>query len=220
VASLLGLIGVSIVIGRYTQWGRQIRRLTTDFFKPPHGLMPLGWLALIVFITLFGVRVSVLLSFWYNGFFTAMQNLDATAFWLMILVFVTLAGILVMHTMLNTYLQQAFQIRWRVWLTNSLVERWLANQSYYRSEFVEASVDNPDQRIQQDVESFINTSMKLSVGLLGAVVSLFAFSIILWNLSGSLVLLGLEIPRAMIFIVYLYVIIATLFAFKIGRPLI
>ena len=176
-ASLLGLIGVSIVIGRYTQWGRQIRRLTTDFFKPPHGLMPLGWLALIVFIILFGVRVSVLLSFWYNGFFTAMQNLDAKAFWLMILIFVSLAGILVLHALVNTYLQQAFQIRWRVWLTNSLVERWLANQSYYRSELVETGVDNPDQRIHQDVESFINTSMKLSVGLLGAVVSLFDFRI-------------------------------------------
>ena len=218
--SLLGLTCAGMVLGRYTNWGRQIHRLTVDFFKLPHGFMPLIWLALIVFMTLFGVRVNVLFSFWHNGFYTAMQNLDARAFWFMVLVFVSLAGILVLHALLNTYLQQAFQIHWRVWLTNSLVERWLANQSYYRSEFVPESADNPDQRIQQDVESFINTSMRLSVGLLGAAVSLVAFSIILWNLSGSLVLLGFEIPRAMIFIVYLYVIVATVFALKIGRPLI
>jgi len=175
--SLLGLTCAGMVLGRYTNWGRQIHRLTVDFFKLPHGFMPLIWLALIVFMTLFGVRVNVLFSFWHNGFYTAMQNLDARAFWFMVLVFVSLAGILVLHALLNTYLQQAFQIHWRVWLTNSLVERWLANQSYYRSELVETGVDNPDQRIQQDVESFINTSMKLSVGLLGAVVSLFDFRI-------------------------------------------
>jgi len=136
-------------------------------------------------MTLLGVRVNVLFSFWHNGFYTAMQNLDAKAFWFMVVVFVSLAGILVAHALLNTYLQQAFQIRWRVWLTNSLIERWLENQSYYRSLFVKESADNPDQRIQQDVEGFVNTSLSLSMGLLGAAVSLFAFSIILWNLSGS-----------------------------------
>jgi putative ATP-binding cassette transporter len=171
-------------------------------------------------MTLFVVRLNVLMSFWFNGFYSAMQNLDVKAFWLMILVFVSLSSILVVHALLNSYLQQAFQILWRVWLTNSLIERWLANQAYYRSRFVKDSADNPDQRIQQDVEGFVNLSLSLSMGLLGATVSLFAFSIILWNLSGSLVLLGIEIPRAMIFIVYAYVIIATVFALKIGRPLI
>jgi len=58
------------------------------------------------------------------------------------------------------------------------------------------------------------------MGLLDAVVSLFAFTIILWSLSGALALLGIEIPRAMVFMVYAYVIIATVFAIKIGRPLI
>ena len=220
VASVFGLACASVVLGRYTSWGRQIRRLTVDFFKPPSGLLPLVWLALIVFMTLFGVRVNVLFSFWHNGFYSAMQNLDAKAFWFMVVVFASLACILVAHALLNTYLQQSFQIRWRVWLTNLLIKRWLAKQSYYRSLFVKESVDNPDQRIQQDVELFVNTSLNLSVGLLGAVVSLFAFSIILWTLSGSLVLLGIEIPRAMIFIVYVYVIVATIFALKIGRPLI
>ena len=220
VASLFGLACASVVLGRYTTWGRQIRRLTVDFFKPSHSIVPLISLALIVFMTLLVVRLNVLMSFWFNGFYSAMQNVDAKAFWLMVLVFASLAAIIVVHALLNSYLQQAFQIRWRVWLTNSLVERWLANQSYYRSLFLEESADNPDQRIQQDVEGFVNTSLSLSMGLLGAVVSLFAFSVILWNLSGSLVLLGIKIPRAMIFIVYVYVIVATVFALKIGRPLI
>jgi putative ATP-binding cassette transporter len=85
---------------------------------------------------------------------------------------------------------------------------------------VTESVDNPDQRIQQDVESFVGSSLSLSMGLLDSVVSLLSFSIILWGLSGSLALFGWQIPRAMVFIVYLYVIVSTLFAVRIGRPLI
>lgn len=171
-------------------------------------------------MTLFSVRMNVLFSFWYNGFYSAMQNLDGKAFWFMLFVFSVLATIHVARALINFYLQQAFLIRWRTWLTNSLIERWLDKQAYYRSQFVPESADNPDQRIQQDVESFVSSSLSLSMGLLDAVVSLFAFTIILWNLSGALALLGVEIPRAMVFMVYAYVIVATVFAVKIGRPLI
>ncbi len=218
--SLIGLGAVIVGLGRLTVWGRQFRVITAEYFNPRRHKAPLLWLALIVFMTLFSVRMNVLFSFWYNGFYSAMQNLDGKAFWFMLFVFSVLATIHVARALINFYLQQAFLIRWRTWLTNSLIERWLDKQAYYRSQFVPESADNPDQRIQQDVESFVSSSLSLSMGLLDAVVSLFAFTIILWNLSGALALLGVEIPRAMVFMVYAYVIVATVFAVKIGRPLI
>lgn len=220
ILSLIGLVITTVVLGRYTSWGRQFRRITSLYFSPSRNWVPLAWLALIIFMTLFAVRLNVLFSFWYNGFYSAMQNLDAKAFWFMLAVFATLATIHVARTLLNFYLQQAFLIHWRVWLTNGLMERWVEKQGYYRSQFVAENTDNPDQRIQQDVENFVTSSLSLSMGLLDATVSLFAFSIILWNLSGALNLFGSEIPRAMVFMVYLYVIVATVFALKIGRPLI
>jgi len=218
--SLVGLSLTIFALGRYTVWGRQFRKITWDYFNPAHNWLPFAWLALIMFMTLFSVRMNVLFSFWYNGFYSAMQKLDAKAFWFMMLVFSILAAIHVGRALLNFYLQQAFLIRWRKWLTNRLIERWLGKQAYYRTQYVAESADNPDQRIQQDVETFVAKSLSLSMGLLDAVVSLFAFTIILWSLSGVLALFGWEIPRAMVFMVYLYVIIATVFAFKIGRPLI
>jgi len=220
VLSLIGLAVTATMLARFTGWGRQFWRLTSAYFKPSRSKVPLLWLALIVFMTLFAVRLNVLFSFWYNGFYSAMQNLDAKAFWFMLLVFAVLATIHVVRALLNFYLQQAFQIRWRVWLTKVLIERWTENQGYYRTQFVTQNADNPDQRIQQDVDSFVASSLTLSMGLLDATVSLFAFSIILWGLSGSLALFGVEVPRAMVFMVYLYVIVATVFALKIGRPLI
>src|SRR3546814_15540873 len=58
------------------------------------------------------------------------------------------------------------------------------------------------------------------MGVINALVSTFAFTLILWNLSGPLSLFGLEVPRGMVFLVFAYVIVATVFAIKIGRPLI
>lgn len=220
VISLLGFCITTLVLARFTGWGRQFRRLTQDYFTPSRSVLPLAGLALIVFMTLFSVRMNVLFSFWYNGFYSAMQNLDAKAFWFMLGVFAILATIHVARALFNFYLQQAFMIRWRIWLTEVLMRRWLDKQSYYRSQFVADNADNPDQRIQQDVDSFVSISLTLSMGLLDAVVSLFAFTIILWNLSGSLTIFSTEIPRAMVFAVYAYVLVATVFALKIGRPLI
>ena len=218
--SLTGMTAGIALLGTFTVWGRQFRRLTWAFFTPRRSLLPLVGLATIVLMTLFSVRMNVLFSFWYNGFYTAMQKLDAKSFWFMLAVFSVLATVHVARTLCNFYLRQAFQIHWRVWLTDDLIERWLAHQGYHRSRYVPNAPDNPDQRIQQDVESFVASSINLSMGLLDAVVSLFAFTIILWGLSGTLALFGVEIPRAMVYLVYLYVLVATVFAVWIGRPLI
>jgi len=220
VISSIGLALTIYALSVFTGWGRSVRRISWRYFTPLRSAAPLASLALIVLMTLFSVRLSILFSFWNNGFYNAMQRLDAKAFWFLLFVFATLATVYVGRALLSFYLRQAFLIRWRIWLTNMLMEHWLRQQSYYRSQYVPERVDNPDQRIQQDVESFVGSSLSLSMGLLDSVVSLFSFSIILWNLSGTLVLFGWSIPRAMVFMVYLYVIVSTLFAVRIGRPLI
>lgn len=220
VLSLTGLFLIAVALSRWTLWGRQFKGLAWPYFSPARSKTPLLMVTLIILLTLFSVRISVLFSFWYNGFYSAMQKLDATAFWFMLLVFGILASIHVGRALLSFYLQQAFLIRWRIWLTQFLMAGWLENQVYYRSQYLANDADNPDQRIQQDVDSFVSSSLSLSMGLLDAVVSLLSFTFILWGLSGALAVAGVEIPRAMVFLVYLYVITATVFAVKLGRPLI
>ena len=97
---------------------------------------------------------------------------------------------------------------------------WLSGSAYHRMRFVSAPVDNPDQRIQQDITSYTSDSQSLALGAVSSCVSLVSFTIILWQLSASLTVFGLQIPRAMVFLAYIYVIIATVFAVRIGRPLI
>ncbi len=93
-------------------------------------------------------------------------------------------------------------------------------------------IDNPDQRIQQDIDIFttgtgpetntptVGTAQTLVFGTVFAIVSVVAFTPILWKLSGPLTLFGLTIPKALFWIALLYVFFTTVVAFWIGRPLI
>ena len=201
-------------------WGRQVKRIAWPYFTPRRSWRPLALTALLVLLTLVSVRMSVLFSFWYNGIYTAMQKLDASAFWFLMAVFGVLATLHVARALFTAYLRESFKIHWRAALSESLMERWLAGQTYHRSQYLPEQIDNPDQRVQQDVNQFVEGTLKLSLGMVDAIVSLFEFTIMLWALSGTLALLGFEIPRAMVFLVYLYVALATGLAIWIGRPLI
>ena len=207
-------------LARRTVWGRQFWQLSSGYFSPRRSWKPILTIAFILFLTLAGVRLQVLFSNWYNTMYSALQDLNETAFWLAMWLFSALATVHVLRSLLDYYVQQAFSIHWRTWLNNRLLNRWLDGQSYYRTQHLEKGVDNPDQRIQQDITVFVQSSLTLSMGVVDALVSTVAFTLILWGLSGPLDLFGFEIPRAMVFVVFIYVLVATLLAIRIGRPLI
>ncbi|MAK55165.1 MAG: ABC transporter ATP-binding protein [Pusillimonas sp.] len=207
-------------LARRTVWGRQFWHLSGGYFSPRRSWKPILTIAFILFLTLAGVRLQVLFSNWYNTMYSALQDLNEAAFWLAMWLFAALATLHVLRSLLDYYIQQAFSIHWRTWLNNQLLNRWLDGQSYYRTQHLEKGVDNPDQRIQYDVTVFVQSSLTLSMGVVDALVSTVAFTLILWGLSGPLGLFGVEIPRAMVFLVFVYVLVATVLAIRIGRPLI
>ncbi|QXI40108.1 ABC transporter ATP-binding protein/permease [Pseudomonas xantholysinigenes] len=205
---------------RYTRWGAQFWQLAGPYFSWRRSWRPLLAFALLLVLTLFSVRLNVLFSFWYNGFYSALQALDQTAFWYLLGVFAVLATIHVLRSLFTFYVTQAFNIRWRVWLTERLTADWMHGDAYYRGQFLAEPVDNPDQRIELDVNAFVTGSVSLALGAVSALVSLVAFTGILWGLSAPLTVAGIEVPRAMVFAVYVYVLIATWIAFRLGQPLI
>ena len=94
-----------------------------------------------------------------------------------------LASVHVLRTLAD-YAGQAFDIHWRVWLNERLTHDWLDGRAYYRGHFLDQPVDNPDQRIEQDIGLFVAGTRTLAIGALSAVVSLVEFTAILWGLSG------------------------------------
>lgn len=218
--TLIGFTAAAALAVRYTRWGSQFWQLAGPYFSLRRSWRPLLVFAALLVLTLFSVRMNVLFSFWYNGFYSALQALDQTAFWYLLGVFAVLATLHVLRSLFTFYVTQAFSIRWRVWLTERLTNDWLHGDAYYRGQFLAEPVDNPDQRIELDVNAFVTNSVTLALGAVSALVSLVAFTAILWGLSAPLAVAGVEIPRAMVFAVYVYVLIATWIAFRLGQPLI
>jgi len=218
--TLIGFIAAATLAIRYTRWGSQFWQLAGPYFTFRRSWRPLLVFAVLLVLTLFSVRMNVLFSFWYNGFYSALQALDQAAFWYLLGVFAVLATLHVLRALLTFYVTQAFSIQWRVWLTERLTRDWMHGDAYYRGQFLAEPVDNPDQRIELDVNAYVTNSVSLALGAVSALVSLVAFTGILWGLSAPLAVAGVEIPRAMVFAVYVYVLIATWIAFRLGRPLI
>ncbi|MGE3288674.1 MAG: ABC transporter ATP-binding protein/permease [Pseudonocardia sp.] len=221
---LIGFVVVAWMLVTRTNWGRQFWRISGAYFtldrRDPSTWRPLLLVALLLLLTVASVRLDVVLSYSSNGLYTALQQLDPESFWLYVGIFCVLATIHVVLSLVTFYFAQRQILQWREWVNERMLDDWLAGTAYHRGRFVKDPVDNPDQRIQEDITSFANVSQSLALGAVSSMVALVSFTFILWELSGPLTMLGVEIPRAMVFIAYIYVIIATVIAFRIGKPLI
>ena len=238
---------VVLLLLRYlTPWGRQYWRITGAYFTREHSVRVWLHLAALLLLVLLGVRLTVLLSYQSNDLYSSLQTaFEGTAlgndkikhsgmhgFYMSLVHFSVLATLFIMRLLVDIYLTQRFIIAWRMWLTAHLTDDWLNGRAYYRDLFIDNTIDNPDQRIQQDVDIFTTgvgatpnipsneTANTLLFGAVRAVVSVVSFAAILWHLSGRLDVFGFQIPRAMFWIVLVYVLIATSVAFWLGRPLI
>ena len=160
--TLIGFTLVAWVLIRRTRWGRQFWRLSRAYFIP-QGRGWINWrpiltVALLLLFTVASVRLDVVLSYSSNGLYTALQELDPTSFWKFVGIFGVIATINVLLVLITYYIAQAQIIHWRQWLNQRMVSDWLSGSAYHRGRFVREPVDNPDQRIQQDVTSFASTS--------------------------------------------------------------
>lgn len=205
---------------RFTQWGSQFWVMAKGYLSPARSIKPLLFFAFIVFLALLEVRISLIHSNWYNTMYSSLQDLNQTVFWQQMVVFCFIATAAVLNALLTYYAEQRFTINWIEWLNRHLLDKWLAGQSYYKTQQMSGELDNPDQRIQQDVQEYVKRSLTLSVGVIASVSSIVSFTILLWGLAGSMTVMGVEIPKMMVFLVFIYVLLATVIAVWLGRPLI
>jgi putative ATP-binding cassette transporter len=183
-----------------------------------------GLLAIIVAFNLGLVYLSVLFNQWNRLFYDSLQNKDYEAFKTQLLRFTVLALIYIAIAVYRLYLNQMLEMRWRRWLTEYYLGRWMTHQVYYRMEVQHGGTDNPDQRIAEDLRLFTNGALSLSLGLLSSVVTLASFVGILWSLSGdfSFTFFGYEvfIPAYMVWVALIYSFFGSYLAHWIGKALI
>jgi putative ATP-binding cassette transporter len=241
IAAVCALLAVAL-LARFTTWGRQFWRITGDYFTGRQSIRVWALLGVLLASVMVDVRLGVLFSYQSNDQYSALQaafqgegaakDTAIDGFWAAMLIFVGLAVTDIFRNLLDVYLMQRFIIRWRVWLTGRFTGDWLDGDAYYRGRFLDHPIDNPDQRIQQDIDAFttgtgegtntpsIGTSQTLVFGTVFAIVNVISFTPILWGLAGPLTLFGVTVPKALFWMALVYVFFTTVVAFWIGRPLI
>jgi putative ATP-binding cassette transporter len=182
-----------------------------------------GFVVFLVVVNQAQVAISVRLSYFNRDWFNAIQEKNETEFWsLLYTVFLFWAVIYIISAIIEYVVQSQLMIRWRRWLTARYVADWLGGGSHYRMALAGNAADNPDQRIADDVDMFINKTYNFSISLLSSTSSLVSFSIILWTISANFTIPGtsVAIPGFLFWVAMAYSGFGTLITHLIGRRLI
>ncbi len=182
-------------------------------------------LAAVIGLELATVAIDVLLNQWRNRFYNALQDRNWDAFVHEILYFTAVVTVFIAIAVYQLYLNQWLQIRWRKWMTETYLGKWLSEDSvHYRMQLAGDPADNPDQRITDDVKLFVERTLVIGLGLLNSVVTLISFVVILWGLSAAapLHLFGasFDIPGYLVWTALIYAIIGTWLTHLVGWPLV
>ncbi|WP_316213521.1 MULTISPECIES: ABC transporter ATP-binding protein/permease [unclassified Bradyrhizobium] len=199
-------------------------RIAIPYFRSEDKLAGRILLAAVIAIELSLVAIQVLVNEWQNRFYNALQQYDWNTFVWLIGVFLVLGAAFIVLSVYQLYLNQWLQIRWRRWMTEVYLRRWLDGANHYRMQLKGDAADNPDQRIAEDVKQFIEQTLGITIGLLSSIVSLASFVVVLWGLSNAapLRLFGGEvaIPGYLVWIALMYAIFGTALTQWIGSPLV
>lgn len=169
-----------------------------------------GLLLGVVLFLLAYTGLSVILNNKRGVLISSLSAQDESRFWQTVIVFI---AVLVIYAPLlagYTYLRDRLSLQWRKWLTHRFVDNYFHNRAYYNLHILETDIDNPDQRIAEDVRSFTQESLTFLLVLVESVLSVIAFSSVLWGIS-----------KPLVFFLVLYALIGTLVTtFVFGKPLV
>lgn len=218
---MLNKVNVSL---KKKHFSRQVWALVAPYWKSDEKLVAWFLLLTIVALNYLIVEVAVIYSNWNRDFFNLMQNEQWHDFWSMLGNFVLIMLGYTLVDLIEEYLRRGLRIRWRRWLTFTYLNQWLGQHRLYRHQARYPESDNPDQRISQDITAFCDQTLNMGLGLLRTVTSLFSFTVILWNLSGSLnfTFAGSDwvIPGYMVWVAIVYSIVGTWLTHKLAHRLI
>ena len=195
-----------VTINRET-WRRFVR-VVRSFLTSEVRWQARGMFALLIAFALIVNVLNVVNSYVGRDFMTAIEHRDWTGFAhqtvLYLVVFAVSTGVAVFYR----FIEERLGLFWRVWLTRQITRRYLADQTYLRLKKL-AAVENPDQRISDDVRAFTATALSFMLMFLNGALAILSFSGVLWTISP--LLFGVSVG---------YAAIGTLAAIYIGRPLV
>jgi len=210
------------IFGR--RFARHLWRLCRVYWASPDAKWGALLLAGAIALELGTVYASVLIAEAERRILDSLEQKQPAMFLgsIVFLLAVTLSFLLV--ATYRVYVRQALEVRWRRGLTDHYVQRWMGPQAYVQVERHGGEMDNPDQRIQEDVRDFVASALGLSLSLLAACATLLSFGGLLWRLSADWPLRVdariLKIPGLMMWVAIVYAFLSMWITHLVGRRLI
>ncbi len=190
-------------------WGRGGGRLAW--------VLSIGLLALIVLQITFQYGINV----WNRSIFDAIEKKDSAKVFYLTGIFFPLAIGSVGLGVVQVFARMNIQRRWRAWLTNAVVSRWLTNGRYYQLNLVDGDHQNPEYRIAEDLRVATDAPVDFAAGVTQAFLSATTFIVVLWTIGGALTLsIGgstVTIPGFLVIAAVVYAAIASGSMVIIGR---
>jgi vitamin B12/bleomycin/antimicrobial peptide transport system ATP-binding/permease protein len=187
---------------------RQFWLISRAFFASERRHKARGFLISLLLLALAVGGVQVLMSYAGRDFFTAIERRQTDAYWTALAWYLGTFVLAVPIGVFYRWVEERLALLWREWMAQHLVKRYFNNRAYFRLRGSEG-VDNPDQRISEDVRNFTMTSLSMLLIVLNSLVTLIAFIGVLWMISGTLVV-----------ILVTYALAGTAISIVIGRKLV
>ncbi|WP_321413990.1 ABC transporter ATP-binding protein/permease [uncultured Desulfobacter sp.] len=170
--------------------------------------LPWGILGILLLLSFTVSGLNVVLSYVGRFFQTALAQKDQATFWRFLYVYASVFVIGTPIVVIYSYIRKKLGLFWREWITTSFIDNYLKNRAYYALT-TNKEIDNPDQRLAEDLREFTMTSLSFLLIILGAIIDLVAFTGILWSIS-----------RLLSGILFVYAFCGTLITIFIGKRLI
>jgi vitamin B12/bleomycin/antimicrobial peptide transport system ATP-binding/permease protein len=173
----------------------------------------------ILIVTNVGFQYGI--NVWNRAIFDAIEKRDSSTVYYLTAVFFPLAIGSVALGVAQVFARMAIQRRWRAWLTNSVVSRWLTNGRYYQLNLVSGDHQNPEYRIAEDLRVATDSPVDFAAGVTSAFLSATTFIVVLWTIGGALTVTvagsTVTIPGFLVIAAVLYAAIASGSIMTIGR---
>ena len=168
-----------------TTW-RQFRMITRAFFASERRHKARGFLIILLVFALMVGAVQILMSYAMRDFMNAITKRDFAHYWPTMGWWLGTFALAIPIGVYMRWFEERLALYWREWMAQHLVKRYFNNRAYFRLRGTEG-VDNPDQRISEDVRNFTTSSLAFLLISLNSLITLISFVGVLWGISYVLV---------------------------------
>ncbi len=175
----------------------------------------------LLLVVLLNLAAAYGMNVWNRAIFDALEKHDGATVLLISLLYFPLLAASVCFAIAQVYTRMTTQRRWRAWMSNHLLDRWLRDGRYYQLNLISGDHQNPEYRIADDIRVATESPVDFATGMTTAILSALTFIVVLWTIGGALTIeiggKSITIPGFLVIAAVIYALLASGSMVLIGR---